>query len=121
MKMELRNIKFIMQNLKCKTVLLKAFCILNFTFFIFHSNAQNINWTEVAPGVWKGIVGKPENYDLLKAAGVVPNKDALAKMGTTKFPLSQQDITGKIVDGKAALRFPLDKNEQIFGFGLNFQ
>ena len=34
--------------------------------------AQDIQWTEVAPGVWKGIAGKPEAYDLLKASGAKP-------------------------------------------------
>ena len=93
--------------------------LLVFSFLI--SNAQNISWKEIFPGVWKGVVGKPENYDLLKASGAVPNKEALAKMGEVKFPLSTIDITGKIVDGKTALSFPLDSTEQIFGFGLNFQ
>jgi len=39
--------------------------------------AQNpqLTWNEVAPGVWKGIVGKPEEYDLLKASGSIPNKE----------------------------------------------
>jgi hypothetical protein len=63
--------------------------------FVSNGNAQNINWTEVAPGVWKGIVGKPETYDLLKASGAVPNKTALAKMTKADFPLSKKDIAVK--------------------------
>jgi alpha-D-xyloside xylohydrolase len=95
--------------------------VLFFSVTVLIVYAQNIAWTEVAPGVWKGIVGKPEEYDLLKAAGVAPNIEALARMGKTDFPLQQQEISGKVVDGKVALSFPLDKKEQIFGFGLNFQ
>jgi alpha-glucosidase (family GH31 glycosyl hydrolase) len=102
-------------NMKFK-ILFLVFVVLSQT-----ATAQNINWTEVAPGVWKGIVGKPETYDLLKASGAVPNKTALAKMTRADFPLSKKDITGKVVDGKTALSFPLDRAEQIFGFGLNFQ
>jgi alpha-D-xyloside xylohydrolase len=83
--------------------------------------AQSISWTEVAAGVWKGVVGKPEAYDLLKAAGAKPNKAALSEIGPANFPLPKQDISGKISDGKTYLSFPLDKNEQLFGFGLNFQ
>jgi len=94
-------------------------------FFVFGfcqiTIAQSIAWTKVAAGVWKGIVGKPEAYDLLKAAGARPNKAALAEMGPANFPLSKQDISGKISDGKTYLSFPLNKAEQIFGFGLNFQ
>jgi hypothetical protein len=55
-------------NMKFK-ILFLVFVVLSQT-----ATAQNINWTEVAPGVWKGIVGKPETYDLLKASGAVPNK-----------------------------------------------
>src|SRR6476661_3948851 len=101
--------KLKMKNLKCKTAIIKVCFVFHFAFFILHSQAQQITWNEVAPGVWKGIVGKPESYDLLKASGAQPAKEALAKMGKTNFPLSQQDITGKIVDGKVALSFPLDK------------
>lgn len=83
--------------------------------------AQQAIWNEVAPGVWKAIIGKPEAYDLLKASGAMPNIEALAKMEKAGFPLSKADIAAKVVDGKTYLRFPLDKSEQIFGFGLNFQ
>ncbi|MEO7768885.1 MAG: TIM-barrel domain-containing protein [Ferruginibacter sp.] len=86
-------------------------------------NAQDTapSWTEVAPGVWKGIIGKPEAYDLLKASGAVPNNEALSKMASAAFPLPQNDIAGFVTDGKTNLRFPLEKEEQLFGFGLNFQ
>ncbi|HEX7903904.1 MAG TPA: TIM-barrel domain-containing protein [Chitinophagaceae bacterium] len=79
------------------------------------------NWKEVAPGVWKGIVGKPEAYDLLKASGATPNKEALSKIVASAFPFIQNDVAGTITDGKTFLRFPLDKDEQLYGFGLNFQ
>src|SRR5215217_5792207 len=105
---------------KCKSSMLKAFYILQFTLFILHSHAQ-ISWSEVAPGVWKGVAGKPESYDLLKASGSKPNVTALGKITKAEFPLSQTNIAGFINDGKTALRFPLDKDEQLFGFGLNFQ
>lgn len=94
---------------------------LGFLLFSIPALGQGLSWTEVAPGVWKGIAGKPEAYDLLKAAGPVPQIQALAKMVTTSFPLSQNDISGVISDGKTFLRFPLEREEQLFGFGLNFQ
>ncbi|MGJ7032157.1 TIM-barrel domain-containing protein [Niabella hirudinis] len=82
--------------------------------------AQPISWSAVAPGVWKGVVGKPEAYDLLKAAGATPAA-GLKKMSEQDFPFSKADISGAVSDGKTYLRFPLDKGEQLFGFGLNFQ
>src|SRR5215212_2990829 len=87
----------------------------------FHVTAQQPDWTEVAPGVWKTVIGKPESYDLLKAAGSTPNKNALAKITKTGFPLSKNEIAGTVRDGKTNLRFPLQKEEQLYGFGLNFQ
>lgn len=83
--------------------------------------AQQPVWNEVAPGVWKAVIGKPESYDLLKAAGVVPDKAALGKVDKASFPLAKPEITATITDGKTYLRFPLQKEEQIYGFGLNFQ
>ncbi|MBZ4190616.1 TIM-barrel domain-containing protein [Niabella beijingensis] len=82
--------------------------------------AQNITWSTVAPGVWKGIVGKPEAYDLLKAADARPAA-ALKNMSEQEFPFAKADISGTVTDGKTYLRFPLEKEEQLFGFGLNFQ
>jgi alpha-glucosidase (family GH31 glycosyl hydrolase) len=83
--------------------------------------AQGLTWQQVAPGVWKGVAGKPEAYDLLKAAGATPNQQGLATIGKASFPLPQSQIEALVRDGKTYLRFPLVKNEQLYGFGLNFQ
>ncbi len=86
-----------------------------------HANGQSMSWVEVAPGVWKGTAGKAEAYDLLKAAGCSPNMEALKKIGSAKFPLPENRIVASISDGKTYLRFPLQREEQLYGFGLNFQ
>ncbi|MCF3111817.1 DUF5110 domain-containing protein [Niabella sp. CC-SYL272] len=83
-------------------------------------SAQPIIWTAVAPGVWKGVVGRPEAYDLLKAAEATP-APALKGMSEQPFPFSKEAVFGSVTDGKTYLRFPLEKEEQLFGFGLNFQ
>jgi alpha-glucosidase (family GH31 glycosyl hydrolase) len=83
--------------------------------------AQNPVWEEVEPGLWKAVVGIPDKFDLLKAAGVQPNSEALAKLGKTAFPLPTNEIVAEISEGKTFLRFPLVKEEQIYGFGLNFK
>lgn len=94
-------------------------CLLVALFF--NAMAQKLSWTKVAPGVWKGIIGKPEDYDLLKASGTKPNIEGLGKLAKADFPLSQAAIKADLQDGKTYLRFPLQKDEQIYGFGLNFQ
>jgi len=83
--------------------------------------AQQLNWQQVAPGIWKAVVGQPERYDLLKASGAQPATAALKKMGAAGFPLDRQEIQGTVTDGKTYLRFPLSHTEQLFGLGLNFK
>lgn len=84
-------------------------------------SAQEIKWQVIAPGVWKGTIGKPENYNLLVASGAKPYTAGLQQLGDALFPLVKNEITGRLADGKTYLRFPLDRKEQIYGFGLNFQ
>ncbi|MEP6747190.1 MAG: TIM-barrel domain-containing protein [Bacteroidota bacterium] len=104
---------------------MKRILFLICTFFLatfsFECLAQQISWTEVAPGVWKGIAGKPDAYDLLKASGALPNTAAIEKIDKSNFPFNQNDIAATTTDNKTYLRFPLDRKEQLFGFGLNFQ
>jgi alpha-D-xyloside xylohydrolase len=100
----------------------KQYCVLLLLVLLsFEANAQQIKWQEIEPGVWKGMVGIPEAYDLLKASGVKPNHNALTKIDASPFPFSKNEIDGKITDAKTLLRFPLEKTEQLYGFGLNFQ
>lgn len=89
--------------------------------FGFAVKAQTITWTQVEPGIWKGVVGQPEPFNLLTASGAQPYQAGLQQMGKAAFPLDEHEISGKIADGKTYLRFPLEKSEQLFGFGLNFQ
>ena len=37
------------------------------------------------------------------------------------FPLDSTKIHFEVIDGKTYLRFPLQRAEEIYGFGLNFQ
>jgi len=83
--------------------------------------SQDLVWTEVAAGVWKTEIGRPEGYDLFKAAGITPNLKAIRNIGKATFPFDKDEIVGGVVDGETNLRFPLERNEQLFGFGLNFK
>ncbi len=106
------------------TFYMKNLSILIFALLLISSlavQAQNPVWEEVAPGVWKTIVGVPDKFDLLKASGAKPNTDALSKLGKASFPLPVTEIAAEISDGKTFLRFPLVKMEQLYGFGLNFK
>jgi len=90
---------------------------------IFSQNlwTQAVKWKEAAPGVWKTVIGTPDKLDLFTAAGIEPAMTALSKMGNAEFPLAENEIVGEVISGKTYLRFPMVRDEQIFGFGLNFK
>ncbi len=85
------------------------------------SYSQTLRWEKVTPGIWKATIGNPDTYDLLKASEAQPYLPGLYQLGEKDFPLSANEIVGKVVGEKTLLRFPLVKEEQLYGFGLNFQ
>jgi alpha-glucosidase (family GH31 glycosyl hydrolase) len=91
------------------------------TIAVQQGNAQHLAWEEVAQGVWKAVVGTPENFDLFSVAEINPKYDALERIPKAGFPFPQEEILTNVVNGKTYLRFPLERGEQIFGFGLNFK
>ncbi|WP_082632169.1 glycoside hydrolase family 31 protein [Algoriphagus resistens] len=93
-------------------------CILLFPAVAY---TQAIEWNEIAPGVWKGIIGDPEKFDLLEASGATPRLEGLENMEEADFPLDPEQIAASIEEGKTFLRFPLTVREQIYGFGLQFK
>jgi alpha-glucosidase (family GH31 glycosyl hydrolase) len=101
--------------------LILSYCGLLLLIVSQISTAQPATWLLVAPGVWKTVVGNPDKLDLFKAAGIKPSLESLSKMGDAEFPLSEKDIAAEVVKGETYLRFPLSRDEQIFGFGLNFK
>ncbi len=83
--------------------------------------SQELQWEEVAAGVWKSVAGMPEKTDLFNSAGIRPALGALDKLGSRGFPVSKELINATISDNKTYLRFPLLKGEEVFGLGLNFK
>ena len=83
--------------------------------------AQNIDWKEVQNGVWHTSIGDKQDITLLKAAEIETNIEALNKLSKQSFPLDKSKINAEVIDGKTYLRFPLNKEEELFGLGLNFK
>lgn len=83
--------------------------------------AAQISWEQVAPGVWKGVVGTPESYSLLQVAGTTPKMEGFSRLPEVTLPAFVSEIKGDIQNGQTALRIPLQEKEQLYGFGLNFQ
>jgi alpha-glucosidase (family GH31 glycosyl hydrolase) len=87
----------------------------------FSVSAQPADWVEVASGVWKCTTGEPDILNLFNAADIKPATDALDRMEKVPFPLPAEKIAIEKVNSHINLRFPLKRDEQIFGFGLNFK
>src|SRR5688572_25911179 len=58
-------------------------------------SATNPQWQEVAPGVWKAVIGTPDDLTLFSAAGITPKLDALKAMPSAPFPLEQKQIEAR--------------------------
>lgn len=78
-------------------------------------------WSEVAPGVWKAHVGQDQPLTLLSAVGISPRIAALEKLPSAEFPLDQASIHAEVIDGKTYVRFPLRREEELYGLGLQFK
>src|SRR4051794_18720552 len=81
------------------------------------SNA--LHWTLVAPGVWKSTIGQQEALTLLSAADIKPNLPALAELPNATFPLDTKKIESEQWEDKTSARFPLARDEEIYGLGVD--
>jgi len=103
---------------------MKKFCIsILLLSGLVAVNAQpvKVSWTEIMSGVWNLSAGNPENMNLLSELHITPKTEAILKMEKAPLPLGKDDIRLEIVDGKTYIRFPLERDEKIFGLGLNFK
>lgn len=80
-----------------------------------------IHWTLVEPGVWKGVVGTPEEYSLLSVSGKMPLKEGFTRLPAVTLPALADEITATLNDGKTYITIPLQRQEQLYGFGLNYK
>jgi alpha-glucosidase (family GH31 glycosyl hydrolase) len=103
--------------------MIKHFLLIPLIFsisFILHAQ-KKLEWTQMEKGIWNAKIGNPDSLNFYTATGIEPKKDAINTMGEVKFPLVSDEIRAVVVDGKTYLSFPLDKNEKIYGLGLNFK
>lgn len=94
---------------------------LAFNCIVVSAQEKPIQWQQVVPGVWKAVAGVPEEASPLHTAGIQADTQALTKLGKPSFPLNLQESVSEVFDSKTLLRFPLQKEEQLFGLGLNFK
>lgn len=99
----------------------KSFVTLLLALYSVVSFAQALQWDEILPEVWKAGYGKPASCTLLSVADVRPNRQGIEKMGKAEMTIALNEISAEMVNGQIYLRFPLTKEEQIYGLGLHFQ
>lgn len=81
----------------------------------------NLEWKKEGQGIWKISVGKQEKVTLLSELDITPQWKAIEEIGDASLAIDPKDVKTEVVDGKTYIRFPLDKDEKIFGLGLNFK
>lgn len=99
-------------------------CFLFYLFFTItacNSSDTTVKIEQINAGIWKISAGKPEIVNLLSELDITPRDEAIRKIGKAASPVAAEAIEFKIIDGKTYIRFPLEKDEKIFGLGLNFK
>ena len=85
------------------------------------SSGSGMEYQKVASGVWKVEVGKPDKVNLLSELEFTPKINAINTIEEVDLPVDKSEITTEVFDGKTYIRFPLEKEEKIYGLGLNFK
>ncbi len=103
--------------MKSLNVLLTLITVLLFSSC---STTKTPSWESIANGVWKYSVGDPDAVNLLDAAKAVPDITRLNDFKLSDFPFDKDLVEINELDGKLYIKFPLEKEEQIYGLGLQF-
>ena len=79
------------------------------------------NWQSVANGVWKSEIGDMNSEKrYISLAAEAPRLDRINGLSPTSFPLENCMPSFQDKDGKITVRIPTEKDEHIYGFGLQF-
>ncbi|RFM36497.1 glycoside hydrolase family 31 protein [Chitinophaga silvisoli] len=97
-------------------IILILFFLHGRVFFTFAQPTAEI--TRVAPGVIKLTSGKPEQFSPYYFCNEKPMTAAMGKLPEGKLPFNIQDIRIDITERGVLVEIPLDKQEQLYGFGL---
>jgi len=85
------------------------------------STSGPLRWTEVEKGVWRTEAGNPDVTNLLKVAEAIPNREAIQRLAAAGRPDFLDAIEMRTIDHRVFIRIPLERDEEIYGLGLNFK
>ncbi|UVQ43059.1 hypothetical protein NXV46_04900 [Bacteroides thetaiotaomicron] len=76
---------------------------------------------EIAPGIIKLQAGEIDTFTPYSLFGGKPAVEAMKQLPAAKPPFSPDEVQIKITDRGCLIEVPLEDNEQIYGFGLQFR
>ena len=76
---------------------------------------------EIAPGIIKLQAGEIDTFTPYSLFGGKPAVEAMKQLPAAKPPFSPDEVQIKITDRGCLIEVPLEDNEQIYGFGLQFE
>jgi alpha-D-xyloside xylohydrolase len=94
---------------------LTLFIIFQVAFIKAYAQAEN-----VAAGVQKISSGVPDKFTPYGFCSELPMKAAMEALPVSKLPFSIADVKITINNRGVIVEVPLDNNEQLYGFGLQF-
>lgn len=80
-----------------------------------------ITRSEIAPGVTKLQAGAPDKFTPYGVLAEKPLTGAMEKMPAGQLPFRPEDVTIDVNDRGCLVEVPLEDDEQIYGFGLQFE
>lgn len=84
--------------------------------------AAGMTLKQVAPGLWRLRVGKPERFTPTAFRAAPAKTEALAKMpAVERLPFRPADVRFHVQARGCTVELPMAAGEQIFGFGLNLR
>jgi alpha-D-xyloside xylohydrolase len=85
------------------------------------SFSQVPEWKKEYAGTYICQINVPATYNLLSSCNKKPKENAINRLSDQEIPIDVKEVKSITKNGKTYLRFPLDRGEQLYGFGLNFQ
>ena len=80
-----------------------------------------MEWKAIAEGIWKVTIGVPEAHTPVAWRKFPVQEEALKDMGTAKLPEVAGQITSRQDKWGLQIMLPMDTQEDIYGFGLQFR
>ena len=71
------------------------------------SETKDLNFKQLAHGIWGTRITTEKFLSLLEVAGTKPKMSALEKLGDSEFPIPKEEITAQVLNNQIFLNFPL--------------